>query len=265
MTLQNLLGRSLDGITPDKTQIAKLLAAAQRNIQDAQLSALSAENRFDAAYKAIMQLSMAALQAHGYRTLTSKPGHHPDCRIGTRHRQDVRQRQNKSPARLGLAAHYHAGNNGNHRQSTWRKSQQKAESEEQHRASDSPQRSKSLCGLLILTNTGFNTGGRFWLGCPSHTELYGLRWIANTSLRAPLPMQCQRARNCGGETQTSAVTCVDFRVTKKLVVFSLSGREIQVDFISLPIDQLQRMTVYIIAIGNMPLHYIIIALLLCFL
>lgn len=76
MTLQNLLGRSLDAIAPDKTQIAKLLAAAQRNVQDAQLSALSAENRFDAAYKAIMQLSMAALQAHGYRTLTSKPGHH---------------------------------------------------------------------------------------------------------------------------------------------------------------------------------------------
>ena len=76
MTLQNLLGRSLDANAPDKSQNAKLLAAAQRNIQDAQLSALSAENRFDAAYKAIMQLSMAALQAHGYRTLTSKPGHH---------------------------------------------------------------------------------------------------------------------------------------------------------------------------------------------
>lgn len=76
MTLQNLLGRSLDAIAPDKLQIAKLLAAAQRNIQDAQLPALSAENRFDAAYKAIMQLSMAALQARGYRTLTSKPGHH---------------------------------------------------------------------------------------------------------------------------------------------------------------------------------------------
>ena len=38
--------------------------AAQRNIQDAQLKELSAENRFDAAYKAIMQLSMAALHAH---------------------------------------------------------------------------------------------------------------------------------------------------------------------------------------------------------
>jgi uncharacterized protein (UPF0332 family) len=28
------------------------------------------------AYKAIMQLSNVALQANGYRTLTSKPGHH---------------------------------------------------------------------------------------------------------------------------------------------------------------------------------------------
>ena len=37
---------------------------------------LSNENRFDAAYKAIMQLSNAALQAAGFRTLTSKPGHH---------------------------------------------------------------------------------------------------------------------------------------------------------------------------------------------
>ena len=37
---------------------------------------MSAENRFDAACKAIMQLSMVALQANGYRTLTSKPGHH---------------------------------------------------------------------------------------------------------------------------------------------------------------------------------------------
>jgi len=36
---------------------------------------LSAKNRFDAAHKAIMQLSMVALQADGYRTLTSKPGH----------------------------------------------------------------------------------------------------------------------------------------------------------------------------------------------
>lgn len=76
MTLNNLLGISLDAVPPDPAAIGKLLAAAQRNLADAQLAGLSAENRFDAAYKAIMQLAMVALQANGYRTLTSKPGHH---------------------------------------------------------------------------------------------------------------------------------------------------------------------------------------------
>lgn len=76
MTLKNLLGISLDAVAPDKALAAKLLAAAQRNIADAQLPGLSTENRFDAAYKAIMQLAMLALNANGYRTLTSKPGHH---------------------------------------------------------------------------------------------------------------------------------------------------------------------------------------------
>lgn len=51
MTLKNLLGISLDAIQPDPAAIAKLLAAARRNIADAQLAGLSAENRFDAAYK----------------------------------------------------------------------------------------------------------------------------------------------------------------------------------------------------------------------
>lgn len=76
MTLKNLLGISLDAVPPDKALVAKLLAAAQRNIADAQLQGLSTENRFDAAYKAIMQAAMVALHANGYRTLTSKPGHH---------------------------------------------------------------------------------------------------------------------------------------------------------------------------------------------
>ena len=76
MTLMNLLGISLDTVAPDRAQVARLLAAAQRNIVDAQLQGLSSENRFDAAYKAIMQMAMVALNANGYRTLTSKPGHH---------------------------------------------------------------------------------------------------------------------------------------------------------------------------------------------
>lgn len=76
MTLQNLLGISLDAVTPDRATVARLLSAAERNLADASLSALSAENRFDAAYKAIMQSAMVALHANGYRPLTSRPGHH---------------------------------------------------------------------------------------------------------------------------------------------------------------------------------------------
>jgi hypothetical protein len=76
MTLDNLIGTTLERISPDSAQIARLLQAAARNIQDAELPALSNENRFDVAYKAIMQLANAALQQTGFRTLTSKPGHH---------------------------------------------------------------------------------------------------------------------------------------------------------------------------------------------
>jgi hypothetical protein len=76
MTLQNLLGVSLAAVTPDRATVSRLLEAAARNIVDAQIAALSAENRFDAAYMAIMQLAMIALNTNGYRTLTSKPGHH---------------------------------------------------------------------------------------------------------------------------------------------------------------------------------------------
>lgn len=76
MSLDNLVGISLEKIEPDEQTIARLLQAAERNITDAHITEVSQENRFDAAYKAIMQLANLALQANGYRTLTSKPGHH---------------------------------------------------------------------------------------------------------------------------------------------------------------------------------------------
>lgn len=76
MTLDNLIGKSLERIEPDSAAIQRLLEAAQRNLKDAELTGLSNETRFDTAYKAIMQLANAALQASGFRTLTSKPGHH---------------------------------------------------------------------------------------------------------------------------------------------------------------------------------------------
>ena len=76
MNLDNLVGLSLEKVEPDSASIARLLAAAKRNIADAGIMEVSSENRFDAAYKAIMQLANASLQASGFRTLTSKPGHH---------------------------------------------------------------------------------------------------------------------------------------------------------------------------------------------
>lgn len=76
MSLDNLVGKTLDKIDPDSSVIKRLLSSAKRNIADAHVMAISSENRFDAAYKAIMQLANVALQANGYRTLTSKPGHH---------------------------------------------------------------------------------------------------------------------------------------------------------------------------------------------
>lgn len=76
MTLENLLGISLERVEPDPSAIKRLLQAAQQNINGSKSTSISNEIRFDAAYKAIMQMANTALQCNGYRTLTSKPGHH---------------------------------------------------------------------------------------------------------------------------------------------------------------------------------------------
>ena len=77
MTLQNLLkiGR-LKEHEPTPAELQRLLAAAERNLADAQLSEVSNETRFDAAYRAVMQCALAAMMASGYRPSTSEPGHH---------------------------------------------------------------------------------------------------------------------------------------------------------------------------------------------
>lgn len=77
MTLKNLLqiGRLKEHAT-DAEEMSRLQAAAARNLAGARTKGLSAELRFDAAYKAIMQTSLAALMANGYRPDTAKPGHH---------------------------------------------------------------------------------------------------------------------------------------------------------------------------------------------
>jgi hypothetical protein len=76
MSLQNLVGVTLEQITPAKETIKRLLEGAGRHIADAKVQAISAETRFGSAYTAIRMLADVGLHAHGYRTLTSKPGHH---------------------------------------------------------------------------------------------------------------------------------------------------------------------------------------------
>jgi len=77
MTLQNLLKiQSLVKFDAQPEDVQRLLVAAERNLRDASVTAISDENRFDAAYKCVMQCAMASLMIHGYRPSTSKPGHH---------------------------------------------------------------------------------------------------------------------------------------------------------------------------------------------
>src|SRR5688572_5332702 len=77
VSLENLLKiGQLKSHPADAREIEQLLAAARRNIRDARVTTISAETRFDAAYKAIMQSALAALMMHGCRPDTSRPGHH---------------------------------------------------------------------------------------------------------------------------------------------------------------------------------------------
>lgn len=77
MSLSNLhaIGR-LQAQPPDPAGIAKLLQAAQQNLADARIAQVSNGNRFDAAYKCILQCAMLGLWANGWRTSTNQPGHH---------------------------------------------------------------------------------------------------------------------------------------------------------------------------------------------
>ena len=76
MSLNNLLGTSLDAVEPSRKTITRLLAAARRQLADARVAGISAETRFGSAYAAIRMVADAGLNAHGFRTLASRPGHH---------------------------------------------------------------------------------------------------------------------------------------------------------------------------------------------
>ena len=76
--MQNLLRiGQLKAHPPDAAELQRLLAAvAARNLAYARNTSISPETRFDAAYKAVMQASLCALMANGYRPDTNRPGHH---------------------------------------------------------------------------------------------------------------------------------------------------------------------------------------------
>lgn len=77
MTLDNLMkiGR-IKVPTTSAAEIGDLLAAAARNLADARAENISVENRFDAAYKCVMQSALACMMASGFRPDTKAPGHH---------------------------------------------------------------------------------------------------------------------------------------------------------------------------------------------
>ena len=68
MTLENLLNLEkigqLKSHVTGKDEIKRLLEAARRNLADAGVDVISCETRFDSAYKAIMQLALAAMMAN---------------------------------------------------------------------------------------------------------------------------------------------------------------------------------------------------------
>ena len=76
MTLENLSG--IGRIKPHRAtavEIRRLLSSAEAALADAKREENSAATRFDMGYKAIMQCSLAALMANGFRPSTGEPGH----------------------------------------------------------------------------------------------------------------------------------------------------------------------------------------------
>lgn len=77
VSLQNLAKiNKLEPHDTNREQVAQLLKSVSRALADAAVENISLETRFDVAYKAVMQLCMAALWSNGYRPSRSSPGHH---------------------------------------------------------------------------------------------------------------------------------------------------------------------------------------------
>jgi hypothetical protein len=66
----------LDSVQFSQPLLEKMLTVASSRLQDALRKDNSMETRFDCAYTAIRAIADAALLKQGFRTSTSKPGHH---------------------------------------------------------------------------------------------------------------------------------------------------------------------------------------------
>ena len=66
----------LDSVPFSKDLVQRMLTTAQQRLRDAAFTQNSNETRFDCAYTAIRAVADIGLHLCGYRTSTSKPGHH---------------------------------------------------------------------------------------------------------------------------------------------------------------------------------------------
>ncbi len=66
----------LDAVPFSSELLEKMLNVARGRLQDARRVENSLETRFDCAYTAIRAIADAALLKQGFRTPTSRPGHH---------------------------------------------------------------------------------------------------------------------------------------------------------------------------------------------
>jgi hypothetical protein len=66
----------LDPVPFSRELVTRMLASVQQRLRDAAFTQNSNETRFDCAYTAIRAMADIGLHLNGYRTSTSKPGHH---------------------------------------------------------------------------------------------------------------------------------------------------------------------------------------------
>ncbi|MES2944770.1 MAG: hypothetical protein V4772_18030 [Pseudomonadota bacterium] len=80
MTSTNLLNLAriglLEPVPLSAELVSRMLTSAKQRLRDAEFTQNSAETRFDCAYTAIRTVADIGLHLQGFRTSTSKPGHH---------------------------------------------------------------------------------------------------------------------------------------------------------------------------------------------